>query len=65
MAVRRDYAPQALPLAGGMAILFTTVPPGEPDIPWLVLDATTIDDSVGGNGDGVVQPGETVCSFWT
>jgi hypothetical protein len=55
-----SYAPQALPLGGGMAILFTTEPPGEPDVPWLVLDGTTIDDSAGGNGDGVVQPGETV-----
>jgi hypothetical protein len=43
-----------------MAILFTTVPPGEPEIPWLVLEATTIDDASGGNGDGIVQPGETV-----
>jgi hypothetical protein len=55
-----DYAPQALPLESGMAILFTTEPPGEPDVPWLVLDAVTVDDSAGGNGDGVVQPGETV-----
>lgn len=55
-----NYSPQALPLEGGMAILFTTIPPGVPDIPWLVLSGTTIDDSAGGNGDGVVQPGETV-----
>jgi hypothetical protein len=55
-----SYAQQALPLDAGIAILFTTTPPGPPDIPWLVLDGTTVDDSSGGNDDGTVQPGETV-----
>lgn len=54
------YGSPALPIADETAILFTTVPPGEPTIPWLVLAGTTVDDSSGGNGDGLAQPGETV-----
>ena len=54
------YGSQALPIADETAILFTTVPPGEPAIPWLVLAGMTVDDSSGGNGDGLAQPGETV-----
>lgn len=28
--------------------------------PWIVMGATIIDDSLGGNGDGIVNPGETI-----
>jgi hypothetical protein len=55
-----SYAPQAMPLSAGMAILFTTEPPDLPNVPWLVLDDVTIDDTAVGNGDGLAQPGETV-----
>ncbi|MGB3340550.1 MAG: C25 family cysteine peptidase [bacterium] len=28
--------------------------------PWIAMGATIIDDSLGGNGDGIVNPGETI-----
>jgi hypothetical protein len=41
-------------------VLFTTVVPVDPGTAWLVLTGSSIDDSEGGNGDGVAQIGETV-----
>jgi hypothetical protein len=54
------YAPNAAPIEAGAAILFTTVQPTDPDVTWLVLTGSEIDDSIGGNGDGIAQIGETV-----
>ncbi len=54
------YGPQAGPVADSTAILFTTITPEEPDVTWLVLDGTVVDDNAGGNGDGIAQPGETI-----
>ncbi len=54
------YAPHAAPVESGAAILFTTVAPTDPDVTWLVLSDHSIDDSAGGNGDGLAQIGETI-----
>jgi hypothetical protein len=54
------YAPHAAPIEAGAAILFTTIAPSDPDITWLVLTDSSIDDSAGGNGDGLAQIGETI-----
>ncbi len=53
------YDPCAAPVADGLAVKFTTEPPDSPDI-WLVVDGLAVDDSVGGNDDGIAQPNETV-----
>jgi hypothetical protein len=53
------YDPCAAPVATGLAVRFTTEPPDSPDI-WLVVDGLEVDDSVGGNDDGVAQPNETI-----
>jgi hypothetical protein len=54
------YASGAPTIDDGTAILFTTIAPEDPDIPWLVLESVVLDDAGGGNGDGLPQPGETV-----
>jgi len=54
------YDGHAAPLVSGSALLFTTVAPVEPDVPWLVLDNLAIDDTVGGDGSGTAGSGETV-----
>ena len=54
------YAPHAAPVENGAAILFTTIAPSDPDVTWLVLTDSSIDDSAGGNGDGLAQIGETI-----
>jgi hypothetical protein len=53
------YAQAAEPIAAGQAILFTTEPPSSPPV-WLVLRDVTVDDSVGGDGDGIAEPSESV-----
>jgi hypothetical protein len=55
-----SYGTGAAPIATGSAILFTTEPPSDPAVPWLVLGDVVFDDAPGGNGDGKPQPGETV-----
>lgn len=54
------YDAHASELAGGLAILFTTEPPSSPAAPWLVVRDVVVDDSAGGNDNGVAEPGETV-----
>jgi hypothetical protein len=54
------YSPHAAPVENGSAILFTTVVPSDPDVTWLVLTDSSVDDSAGGNGDGLLQMGETI-----
>ena len=54
------YGTGVAPIAAGSAILFTTQPPSDPMVPWLVLGNVVLDDAAGGNGDGKPQPGETV-----
>ena len=52
------YGAYAAPLSDGLAVRFTTVPPETLRFPWLVLNDFWFDDSEGGNGDGVPDPGE-------
>lgn len=56
-----SYDQNAAPLAPGRAILITTRPPltGETS-PWLYIVNYTVDDSTGGNGNGIVEPNETI-----
>ncbi len=54
------YDGHAAPLTSGSALLFTTEPPVEPDIPWIVFESVTVDDNTGGDGNGTAGPGETV-----
>jgi len=54
-----DYNDSATPLVDGTAILFTTTPPSEPSLPWIVLTDVTLDDTTLGNGNGQIGPGET------
>jgi hypothetical protein len=54
------YSPHAAPVEDGAAILFTTVQPSDPDVTWLVLTDSSINDCAGGNGDGIAQSGETI-----
>jgi len=44
-------------ITNGRAVKFTTQAPTQSDV-WLAVDGQTIDDSSGGNGDGVAQPSE-------
>jgi hypothetical protein len=55
-----SYDGQATPLEPGTALLITTIPPTGAGLPWLVVTDYAIDDSGGGNGNGVAEPGETV-----
>jgi hypothetical protein len=52
-----DYHPSAAPLANGRAILVTTKAPAGI---WLYTAYYTFDDSVGGNNNGQIDPGETI-----
>jgi len=54
------YDPNAAVLISGRALLVTTKPPFEPSSPWLYLVGTVINDSVGGNNNGIAEPGETL-----
>jgi hypothetical protein len=55
-----DYAPNAAPLHDGLAILFTTAVPESLALPWLTVGGVELDDTIGGDGDGVPCPGETL-----
>ena len=54
------YGRFAAPLTDSLAVLFTTAAPESLEFPWIVLAGFTLDDSAGGDGDGVPAPGETV-----
>ncbi len=53
-----SYDANAATIDDGMAVKFTTEPPDQADV-WLAVDGQTIDDSTGGDGDGVAEPSET------
>lgn len=56
-----SYDQNAAPLISGRALLITTRPPLSGEIsPWLYLAHYAIDDSTGGNGNGIVEPAETI-----
>jgi hypothetical protein len=54
------YDPDAAPLVSGRALLITTKPPFAEHLPWLYLLSYYIRDSVGGNNNGIIEPGEAV-----
>ncbi len=55
------YDQNAAPLVNQRALLITTQPPaGTYNTPWLHILDYTIDDSNGGNNNGVAEPGETI-----
>jgi hypothetical protein len=53
------YDPGAAPIVAGQAIRFTTLEPEAPP-QWLVVNDVTVDDTGGGDGDGVAEPNEVV-----
>lgn len=56
-----SYDPHAVPLVGGRALLITTNPPGDRiNTPWLYTMNYAIDDSAGGNNNGMVEPNEII-----
>jgi len=54
------YDPNAAPLVAGRAIKLTTYPPQSTNSPWVTLERLLIDDSRGGNGNGILEPGESI-----
>jgi hypothetical protein len=56
-----DYHPQAAPIIANRALLITTKPPaGTVNTPWLYITNFVIDDSTGGNGNGIPEPNENI-----
>jgi hypothetical protein len=55
------YDVNAAPLISNRALLITTKPPaGTYNTPWLHIINYTINDSAGGNNNGIVEPDETI-----
>lgn len=54
-----SYDPNAAAIVDGQAIKFSTHPPSAADI-WLVYSEHAVNDSVGGDGDGIPEPGEII-----
>ncbi len=55
------YDANAAPLVSNRALLITTKPPaGTYNTPWLHIIDYTINDSAGGNNNGIVEPDETI-----
>jgi hypothetical protein len=59
------HAQTAATLARGRAIKFTTNPPLGLNRPWLVLSGVSANDSLFGNGNGCLEPRESVAVFVT
>jgi hypothetical protein len=59
------HAQTAATLAPGRAIKFTTNPPLGLNRPWLVLSGVSASDSLYGNGNGRLEPGESLAVFVT
>jgi hypothetical protein len=55
-----SYAPGAATLVPGRAVKFTTNPPRGLLAPWLVLNRLRVSDTLYGNGNGRLEPGEIV-----
>jgi hypothetical protein len=58
-AYNSSYDPCAAPIVSGQAVKFTTDPPEAPPV-WLVVAGSEIDDTSGGDGDGLAEPSETI-----
>jgi hypothetical protein len=59
------HAQTAATLAPNRAIKFTTNPPLDLNRPWLVLFGVSANDSLYGNGNGRLEPGESLAVFVT
>ena len=55
-----NYGPDAMPIMNGRALLVTTKPPVTQHYPWINLIGYAINDSAGGNNNGVPEPNETI-----
>jgi len=56
-----NYHAQAAPIVANRALLITTKPPaGTTNTPWLYITHFAIDDSTGGNDNGIAEPDETI-----
>ncbi len=55
-----SYPPSAAYLQPGRAIKFTTWPPRGTLSPWLLVSGFYAEDTLGGNGNGLFEPGERV-----
>ncbi|MBN2565693.1 MAG: T9SS type A sorting domain-containing protein, partial [Candidatus Eisenbacteria bacterium] len=53
------YAPSAAAITSGQAIKFTTEGPSAPPV-WLAIAGSSVDDTVGGDGDGHAEPLERI-----
>lgn len=55
-----NYNATAAVLSNGRAIKFSTQTPTNLQSPWVVLTQGTYSDSIGGNNNGIPEPGETI-----
>ncbi|MCX7996006.1 MAG: C25 family cysteine peptidase [candidate division WOR-3 bacterium] len=55
-----SYGPNAVPLQNRRALLITTKPPRSINSPWINLINHVIKDSIGGNNNGIPEPGEII-----
>ncbi|MGQ9465932.1 MAG: C25 family cysteine peptidase, partial [bacterium] len=55
-----NYDPDASPIVNSRALLITTKPPISQHAPWINLISYTINDSAGGNNNGIPEPNETI-----
>uniref|UniRef100_A0A7C4TE06 T9SS type A sorting domain-containing protein n=1 Tax=candidate division WOR-3 bacterium TaxID=2052148 RepID=A0A7C4TE06_UNCW3 len=55
-----NYSPNTAPIVNGRALLITTKPPISQHSPWLNLLNYTINDSAGGNNNGIPEPDEII-----
>lgn len=56
-----NYDNNAAPIVNNRALLITTKLPNViPSLPWLYIFSYTINDSVGGNNNGIPEPDETI-----
>ncbi len=55
-----NYDQNAMHIQNGRALLVTTKPPNNPHSPWINLVSFAINDSAGGNSNGIPEPNEIV-----
>ena len=55
-----SYDPNAMPLLNSRALLITTKPPVSQHSPWINLVNYTLNDSAGGNNNGIPEPNEII-----
>ncbi|MEO0227959.1 MAG: C25 family cysteine peptidase [candidate division WOR-3 bacterium] len=55
-----SYHPNAAAIQNGRALLITTKPPISQHSPWIVMTGYVVNDSAGGNNNGIPEPNETI-----